>query len=625
MFSNTSIWILSLVSGFIMETLTREPVLITLTAAMTSLTGLISASVSGAAADARDRRLIILLAKGILLASALFLCLVSLAGALTPATLLIGLAGVGIASGTSSPSWWSTVSSLVPPRLVPVALSIDSFQWNIGQVLGPILGGYILHSVKATVLFLVCSVLIAPLFGFLVVWRGRNELGLSTPGAAAAEKIAGAISAGWRYFYYTPGLRSIAARTILYVAPAAALSSLLPLLATRYLHASAFTYGLYLALGGVGAMLAALLLPRLHGALHLDVLVAFATTANLGAVALIAIFPVPFVAIPVLIVAGGTWVWVTTVLTIATRDSAPEWVRTRSLAIFYLMLQAPYALGGIGFGIVDTFLPLRVTLLVDAALFLPGLLLIPRYGLPVVDGTDLQLTVRPALVAGDHVDLEDGPVMILVEYQLAEQDVDEFLSSMAQLRLVRRRLGAFRWGVYEDVTQHGLLVETFLVSSWQQYLRQREHYTNADAAIEERVRSFHIGPREPHVTRLVHPDTVEAARARSSWRREMSRLISDPYLDPEHTMDVLGPVTHPLLAAERLAGHHRRRGIADGEEGLEANPSRPGGEADSSTPGWSATNEPEAGLAPLSNGPQPSGTIRPRADEDQEREDHLEE
>ncbi len=544
-FSNTSVWMLTLVSGFVMETLTRAPVLISLVSVVVSVTGLVSASLSGAAADARDRRVVILFAKVVLLGSALFLALVSETGALTPGTLLIGLCGVGLSIGTSSPSWWATVSGLVPARLVPVALSLDSFQSNVGQVVGPVLGGYVLHTVGSSAFFSVCSFLLLPLLAFLAIWRGRSDLRLSTLGSGVTEKTIGAISAGWRFFYYTPGLRAIAARTALYVTPAVALGTLLPLLATRYLHATPVTYGLYLALGGLGALFASLLLPRLHGMLHLDVLVALATVINAGAVATLTVFPKVLVAVPALIATGASWVWVTTVLTIATRDSAPEWVRTRLLAIYYLVQQTPFALGGLAFGVLATLLPLRTALLIDAALFLPGLLLIPRYGLPVVDGRIQEMRVRPPLVVGDHVDPEDGPVLVLVEYQLEEEDVEEFLEVMEQLRIVRRRLGASRWGIFEDVTSHGRFVETFIVSSWDRYMLQREHYSEADAAIEEQARAFHRGTGAPAVTRFVHPDTVEAARARSSWRREMARLIADPFIDkPAVITHVLPGVRH---------------------------------------------------------------------------------
>lgn len=567
-FSNTAVWMLTLVSGYVMETLTRAPLLITLAPAIISMTGLVSASVSGAAADARDRRVVILVAKATLLLSASFLALVSASGALTPGTLLIGLAGVGLSLGTSGPSWWATVSGLVPARLIPVALSLDSFQANVGQVVGPVLGGYILHSLGSAPFFAVCSALLLPLLAFLAIWKGRSDLRLSTLGSGVTEKTLGAISAGWRFFYYTPGMRSIAARTALYVTPAVALGALLPLLATRYLHATPLTYGLYLALSGVGALLAALALPRLHGMLHLDVLVALATVINAGAVAVLTVFPRVYVAVPALISTGASWVWVTTVLTIATRDSAPEWVRTRLLAIYYLVQQAPFALGGIGFGVAATFLPLRTALLLDAGLFLPGLLLIPRYGLPVVDRHSQQMIVRPALVVGEHVAPDDGPVLVLLDYQLDQDDVEAFLEVMERLRVVRRRLGASRWGIFEDVTRHGRFVETFIVPSWDRYVLLRAHVTEGDAAVEAQARSFNRDESGPIVTRFVHPDTAEAARARSSWRRDMARLLAEPFIDRPAVID------HILPASWHHSGD--RPGDASGPDGA---PDAPTGES----------------------------------------------
>jgi MFS family permease len=527
MFSNVGVWMVALLGGFIMERLTRSPVLVALATDMSPLAGILVVMLSGAVADSRDRRGVLLVSKILLVTSVSFLVLVSAAHVLNPATLLIGVAGMGVANGTSSPSWWATVSNLVRPELIPVAMSVDSFEWNIGQLVGPVVGGVIVHDAGSTAFFAVCGAVMLPLVGFLYVWRGRSNLRLSTPGGTAVESILGSVSSGWRFFANTPGLRAVAVRTALYVTPAAALGALLPLFADHYLHTSALGYGLFLALSGAGAMAAAVALPSLRGYLHLDALVAGAALANGAALAVLIVWPNRWVAGPVLVVTGASWVWSTTTLTIAARQVVPQWVQTRALSIYYIVLQGPFVLGGIAFGVVATFLPLRTTLAIAAVALLPGIFVIPRFGLPVVERGSLELVAHSALTVGEHVHPDDGPVLVLVEYRIDEDDVDDFLAAMADLRIVRRRLGGTRWGVFEDSTEHGKFLETFLVASWHGYLLQRAHYTKGDMAIEDRASAYHRGPGQPTFTRLVHPDSVEAARTRSAWRREMIRLVSD--------------------------------------------------------------------------------------------------
>ena len=473
LFANAGVWMVTLVGGFIMERLTTSPVLVTLAAAIGPLAGMLAVVFSGAAADSQDRR----------------------AGAPRgedPARKLGCLPGpdVVVAAAVSGDALDRSrrhgdrrrdldavmVDDDREPHaadLVPAAFSLDSFQWNIGQVVGPVLGGAVLRGAGTTVFFALCGAVMVPLVSFLLMWRGRDDLRLSTPGGSATESLLGSISSGWRYFANTPGLRAIGARTALYVTPAAALGALLPLFAAHYLHVSAFGYGLILAGGGVGAMFAALVLPRLQGRLNLDAVVAAATLTNSLALVALVLWPTRWAVVPALFVTGASWVWATVALIIAARQVTPDWVQSRSLSLYYIVLQGPFVLGGLGFGVIDSFLPLRETLLIAALALVPGILLIPRFRLPVVDRSSLQLVASPSLVIGEHVHPEDGPVMILIEYRVDGDDVDDFLCTMAELRIVRRRLGGTRWGVYQDVTAYGKFFETFLVPSWNGYILQR--------------------------------------------------------------------------------------------------------------------------------------------------------
>jgi hypothetical protein len=74
---------------------------------------------------------------------------------------------------------------------------------------------------------------------------------------------------------------------------------------------------------------------------------------------------------------------------------------------------------------------------------------------------------------------------------------------MNEVRRLRRRDGAIRWGLFYDVAQPRRFVETFVVESWAEHLRQHERVTAADRAAEARSRAFHRGDSPPIVTHFV--------------------------------------------------------------------------------------------------------------------------
>ena len=109
----------------------------------------------------------------------------------------------------------------------------------------------------------------------------------------------------------------------------------------------------------------------------------------------------------------------------------------------------------------------------------------------------------PAVVADAAPPPDAGPVLVLSQYTVEARSVAAFLEAMAVYARVRRRDGAYRWGVFRDVEQPGSFVETFLVSSWVEHLRQHERITCADREIEERVLA--LTNRERVVRHFVSP------------------------------------------------------------------------------------------------------------------------
>jgi quinol monooxygenase YgiN len=126
-----------------------------------------------------------------------------------------------------------------------------------------------------------------------------------------------------------------------------------------------------------------------------------------------------------------------------------------------------------------------------------------RWKLQTGAGLDLTPSMHwPEPVVSHDVEPDRGPVLVTVEYRIDPKDREPFLAALDKLAMVRRRDGAYAWGVFEDAADEGRMVETFLVESWLEHLRQHERVTNADRVLQDAVHRFHISG-DPKVTHLI--------------------------------------------------------------------------------------------------------------------------
>jgi hypothetical protein len=117
----------------------------------------------------------------------------------------------------------------------------------------------------------------------------------------------------------------------------------------------------------------------------------------------------------------------------------------------------------------------------------------------------LQPTPFPPVDSNEADDpLHAGPVRISIDYRVPIDRYAEFTHAIHQLRGVRLRDGAIRWGIYRDAVDAEHLNETFLMESWLDYLRSRERITAADEAIRARVRALHHGEDAPRISYQIY-------------------------------------------------------------------------------------------------------------------------
>ncbi len=208
------------------------------------------ALIGGVAADALDRRKLMLLTQTGMAASAGLLALVARSGAraLWPVYLL---AALGSAFGSfDGPARHSLIPNLVPREHLPNAISLNTIMFQIASVLGPAAGGLVIAGLgvgwayalnAASFLFVIAALLrmrdLPPREG-----RGANDISL----AAAAE--------GLRFVFRTPLIRSSMLLDFFATFFASA-TALLPIFAQDILRVGPQGYGLLSAAPSVGALL----------------------------------------------------------------------------------------------------------------------------------------------------------------------------------------------------------------------------------------------------------------------------------------------------------------------------------------------------------------------------------
>ncbi|HET7101735.1 MAG TPA: MFS transporter, partial [Terriglobia bacterium] len=164
------------------------------------------------------------------------------------------------------------------------------------------------------------------------------------------------------------------------------------------------------------------------------------------------------------------------------------------------------ASGSAFWGLLAERISTPVALLAAAASALASIPLVRNFRLLEETPPDLspyQLNrAAPQLVIELHPD--DGPVLVTIEYRIRPQDNTAFTSAIHKIRDMRMRNGAIRWGVFQDARQPERFIETFVVDSWINFLRQRERYSVSDRDLRDHAWSFHQGESPPSVSYMLY-------------------------------------------------------------------------------------------------------------------------
>ncbi|MEM1181898.1 MAG: MFS transporter, partial [Acidobacteriota bacterium] len=497
--SNVGTWMHDVGAGWLMTELSPSPFLVASVQAATTLPVFLLALFAGAIADLVDRRRLLISINVGLGGAAVFFALLVHLGLVTPPILLGFTLIFGTGAAFIAPAWQAIVPSLVPRSELASAVALNSMGINVSRAIGPALAGFLIVAAGLAFPFAVNALSFVGIIAALLWWkppaRGQEAL--------EREHIGGAIRAGLHYVAFSPPFRATLLRAICFFLFASCFWAMLPLIARVVLDGGPSLYGLLMAAVGAGAVVGALLIPRLKKLLGADGMVTAGTLGMVGTLGVTALGVSQALAVASSLIAGFAWIMVLSTLNVAAQTALPDWVRARGLSIYLTVFFGAMTAGSLIWGQVASKTTIPVALLAAGGLGLALLVVAMKAPLAKSDGSALAPSMHwpePVLVAEGE---PDGPVVVWVEYEVPAENADAFHVLMQQLAKSRRRLGGYQWQLLRDAATPNRCLESWREVSWLDHRRHHRRVSVEDQQLQDRIAELLAADTRPVVRHFV--------------------------------------------------------------------------------------------------------------------------
>ena len=496
-----SLWLASVVSGccvsahdmaatWAMNTLTPSPLFLSLLSTAASLPFFLFTFPAGALADMINRKNLLCVMHGWLIAAAGGLAVLGMLRLLSPAVILIAVFLLGVGFACNAPAWTSVIPDVVTKEELPSAVTLGGVQMNISGVLGPALGGILLPLLGANTVFALNAC------GFLLVliailsWanpRKRNR----APTESIIESFVGAI----RYVRYSRGIQVVLLRAFLFSLLISVIPALLPAVGLKALHLSSAHLGILFTSMAIGSLLGAVfVVPWARERFSSNDVTIIASLLLAAVYILMAAIRHVENFIGVAALGGLGWTLAASELWVVAQQAMPAWTRGRLNAAQIMVSQGGIALGGLAWGAAAAFTGFEYTLLLATLLVCLNLALAGPLSIDFIKSLDSEPALPPRIPTfPDALDPDDGPIAVVAELTVEAKDRKTFLELMRELRLVYLRNGASSVRLYESLANRSVFRLEAVSTTWQEHLLLHRRMTKTERMILDNVLQLHSG------------------------------------------------------------------------------------------------------------------------------------
>ena len=495
------LWLASVVSGccvsahdmaatWVMNTMTPSPLYLSLLSTAASLPFFLFTFPAGALADMVNRKKLLCVMHVWLVIAAAGLAALGSLRLLNPSVILIAVFLLGIGFACNAPAWTSVIPDVVTKEELPSAVTLGGVQMNISGVIGPALGGLILPLIGANAVFAVNAI------GFLLVltailsWHNPRKRSRA-PTESMLEAFVGAV----RYVRYSRGIQVVLIRALMFSLLISVIPSLLPAVGLKALNLGSSHLGILFTSMAVGSLLGAVfVVPWARARFSSNEVTILASLLIAAVYILMAAIRQLEIFMAVAALAGLGWTLAASELWVVAQLAMPGWTRGRLNAATIMVSQGGIAIGGLAWGAAAAFTGFEYTLLLATLLVCFNLVMAGPLSIDFIKSLDAEPALPPRIPTfPEPPDADDGPIAVVAEVTVGEEDRKQFLELMRELRLVYLRNGASSVRLYESLSNHSIFRMEAVSPTWKEHLVLHRRMTKTERDILDRVLELHSG------------------------------------------------------------------------------------------------------------------------------------
>jgi hypothetical protein len=179
---------------------------------------------------------------------------------------------------------------------------------------------------------------------------------------------------------------------------------------------------------------------------------------------------------------------------VVAQQAMPGWTRGRLNAATIMVSQGGIAIGGLAWGAAAAFTGFEYTLLLATLLVCFNLAMAGPLSIDFIKALDAEPALPPRMPTFPrNPSPDDGPIAVVAELKVDEEDRKQFLDLMRELRLAYLRNGASSVRLYESLANHSIFRMEAVSPTWQEHLLLHRRMTKTEREILDQVLQLHTG------------------------------------------------------------------------------------------------------------------------------------